>query len=250
MASFRFASVAHLEAPLGVVAQTLDALRDGLTAAPPEALFQHVTRIAVRHPRARDLPANDFARWAGVALQDWETSERLAFAGPPNISSLDELRAGLIRVLESVPARRRRREAPEEATFHFLRASSIRVPLDLEAEQTSDLVECWSRIDLASVFYHLIETSLLGPEEDRLSAWLRARGASSLADAADDFAASGRSLARLQRDLAARWRRLQIPERFARRIEAPEAARRADAREAAARLAERLRAPSDSERES
>src|SRR5262245_54702585 len=100
---FGFFSVAHLEAPAGLDATALSELRDGIAAAPPRSLFHHVNRVAIRFPLARDLPRNDFARWVGTAMQEPEIAERLAFAGVDALQPLEELRAGLLRVLDSVP---------------------------------------------------------------------------------------------------------------------------------------------------
>ena len=73
-AAFRWFTVVHLESPAGLVAATLEELRAGIAAAPPESLFEHVTRTPLRHPHTRDLPANDFARWVRTSLQDPETA--------------------------------------------------------------------------------------------------------------------------------------------------------------------------------
>ena len=66
--AFTFSTVAHLEYPAGPVATDLATLRDGVASVPPESLFCHITLVATRHPRVRDLPPNDFASWTGVAV--------------------------------------------------------------------------------------------------------------------------------------------------------------------------------------
>jgi uncharacterized protein DUF5752 len=241
MERFRFSSVAHLESPVGRVATNLDSLREGIEFSGLDSLFHHLTRVSLRHPHAGDLAANDFARWVGTALQDRETAERLAFVGATLLSPLETMRTSLLDVLGSVPARRRRQEAAEEASFHFVRAVSVRAPLGLEAASPAEIVGIWPRLDLASVFYHLIEATARGPEEDALLPWLRANGANAMADSAVRLAGTGRTLARLHRDLGTRWRRLLIPSRLVDRLEAPEEIRREQARLAVARLAGRLR---------
>lgn len=238
---FRLSSVAHLESPAGRLATTLGSLRDGIDAADAGVLFHHVTRIPIRHAGARDLPANDFARWASNALQDPGTAEQLAFAGSRPLASLEEVREQLLRALDRIPARRRAQEAPEEAAFHFVRARSVPAEVGVELREPAELVERWQYVDLSTVFYHLIEAPVLGPEQDRLADWLRSRGAGSLARAAEELADTGRPLERLRREIGTRWRRLLIPGRLLRRLEGTEAERRADAHSAAERLAERLR---------
>lgn len=246
-AAFRWFTVVHLASPLGRSATTLDELRSGIEAVPPESLFEHVTRTPLRHPHARDLPANDFARWVRTSLQDPETAERLAFVGSSPTPDIEVLRAGFIDVLGAVLARRRRIAAPDEASFRFLHCRSLPVPLPLETDTLERAVEAWLGLDLGAVFYHLIESRVLGPEAAWLPTWLRACGATKLAEAAERVAATGQSLPRLQREIAQRWRRTQIGTRLLRRAEAPEAVRQREAHETISRVARLLRAPQEEE---
>lgn len=238
---FAFASVAHLEAPSGVVALSMDALRAGIDQAPDDSLFQHVTCVPVRYPHARDLPSNDFARWVGTSLQSPETAERLAFAGAATAQPIRELRAALISVLDSVPALDRQREAPPEAAFHFLRVRSVPVPLGIEAADPVQAIDLWHRLDSAAVFYHVVEAPVFGDASNSFPAWLRAHGADDLADQAEQAVSAGRPIARLRKDLGARWKRSQIGRRLAERAGAPEEERLREARAAIARFAGRLR---------
>ena len=242
---FRFSSVAHLEEPAGISASSIDGLREGIERAPDESIFQHVTRILARHPHARDLPGNDFARWVRTALQSPEAGERLAFAGSDPSRPLTEVRASLLAALERVPARDRRREAPEDATFHFVCAMSVRVPLDQEASTPAEMIGLWPQLDASSVFYHLVEAPLRGDPGASLAAWLRAEGAKGMARATEEEVAEGRPIERLRRELGARWRRSQIGRRVAENAGAPEAERRRQATAAIARLAERFRDEGD-----
>ena len=239
--AFRFYSAAPLESPTGLPATTLAALREGIAAAPAASLFHHVTRIPARFPHARDIPENDFARWVGDALQLPAVAERLAFAGSGGPASMEELRVGLLSVLDSASERDRTREAAEGAAFHFIASRSVEFPLDLEAADPEALVELWPRIDLGAAFYHLAEAPLLGPGDRSVVAWLREREAPGLADIAEGLVRAAPPLAKLHRDIGTRWRRSLIGKRLARRATASESERRRDAHEVIARLAGRLR---------
>ena len=241
--AFRFSSVAHLESPVGRTATSLEMLKEGIESVGSDSIFHHVTRISIRYGRAGDLPANDFARWIGAALQDRETSEQLAFVGAQPLAPLETVRAALLGVLERVPARRRRAEVSEESAFHFVSSRSVRAPLGLEASGPGSVVDRWAELDLGSVFYHLIESRVLGPEEDVLASWLRDHDAEGLAKSAEELTATGRPLARLHRDIGARWRRKLIARRLVDRLDTPEEVRRTEARAAVVRLAGRLRSP-------
>lgn len=238
---FAFASVAHLEAPSGIAALSMEALRDGIEKAPDDSIFQHVTCVPVRYPHARDLPSNDFALWVGTSLQAPETAERLAYAGAATAQPIGELRAALLSVLDSVPPRDRKREAPEEAAFHFLRVHSVPVPLGIVAADPVEAIDLWHRLDSGAVFYHLIEAPVFGHTALSFAAWLRAQGAGDLAVQAEQSVSAGRPMARLRKDLGSRWRRSQIGRRLAERAGAPEEERLREARAAMARLAGRLR---------
>ncbi|HET9250678.1 MAG TPA: DUF5752 family protein [Candidatus Eisenbacteria bacterium] len=238
---FEFLTPSALEVPAGSAAADLEALRAGIASVTPASLLQHVTRIPVRHPHARDIPENDFARWVGDALQLPEVSERLAFAGSSPANSLEDLRASLLGVLDRVPVKERKREAAEGAAFHFIEARLVLAPLDIRASEPAQLIEIWPWIDLPAAFYHLVEAPLLGHPEHALIPWLRERGATGLADSAEQVVCSGRPLQFALREIGNRWRRSQIGRRLLQRAEAPELERQREARAAMARLAGRLK---------
>jgi Family of unknown function (DUF5752) len=242
---FEFVTPAALEVPAGKVAFDLEGLRAGIASVPPTSLLQHVTRMPVRHPHARDIPENDFARWVGDALQLPEVSERLAFVGSSPPKSLEDLRSSLLLVLDRVPVKDRKRESSEGAAFHFIESRLVLAPLELRAAEPAEVIELWPWIDLHAAFYHLVEAPLLERKEEALIPWLRERGATGLADSAEQVVCSGRPLQVALREIGNRWRRSQIGRRLLQRAEAPELERQREARAAMARLAGRLKGGGD-----
>jgi len=238
---FRFFTSAPLESPAGHVASDLESLKAGIATVSPESIFQHVTRMPVRFPHARDLPENDFARWVGDALQLPEVSERLAFAGTMPAASLEEVRAALLAVLNRVPERDRKRSASEGASFEFLEARNVLADLGIEAADPAQVVEIWPQLDDAATFLHLVEAPIFGRTEYALIPWLRARGARGLADSAAKAVAAGPPVARLHRVIGTKWRRSMIGRRLVDRIDAAEEVRLREARETMTRLAEKLK---------
>src|SRR2546428_6555287 len=204
--TFRFSTVAHIEYPAGRVATGLSTLREGIARVPPESLFFHITRVMVRYPRARDLPPNDFANWTAAALQNLEVAERLAFAGAQPLVELEDLRASLLRILDEALSRKHAEETTEAAAFHFISARSVKAPLGLTVESPEEVAELWPQVDPSAAFYHLVEARVLGPAEDDLVDWLRARGAQRFAESAEDLTRAGMPLLRLQREIGARCR--------------------------------------------
>jgi uncharacterized protein DUF5752 len=245
--SFRFFTSAPLESPAGRIATDLESLRAGIATVPPEAIFQHVTRICVRFAHVRDLPENDFARWVGDALQLPEVSERLAFAGTLPVTSLEELRAALLAVLDRVPERDRRRSSSEGAAFHFLEARSVFADLGIEATDPAEVVELWPLLDDGATFLHLVEAPVFGRTDFALIPWLRARGARALADSAAKAVAAGPPIARLHREIGTKWRRSMIGRRLVARLESADEVRVREARETMARFAEKLKGSTSGE---
>jgi hypothetical protein len=239
--SFTFYTPSPLESPAGQVASDIQSLRDGIAACSDAALFQHVTRMPVRFPHARDVPENDFARWVGDQMQMPEVSERLAFVGSGSCSDFGELRGSLLGVLDRVQPKERRREAPEGASFHFIEAHSVLAPLGTDARTPAEVIEVWPWIDLGSAFYHLVEAPLYGRAEHALIPWLREHGGKSMADSAEQVVRSSRPLNILLKEVGSRWRRSMIGRRLIERAEAPELERQREARAAMARLAGKLR---------
>ncbi len=240
---FQFCTVAHLEYPAGRTATDLASLREGIARVPAESLFFHITRVAFRHPRARDLPPNDFANWTAVALQEPELAERLAFAGAQPLTELEDHRAALLRILDDALARKSPEAVGPAAAFHFISARSVKAPLPFTAEHPEEVVHLWPHVDAAAAFYHLVEARVLGPVSDSLTVWLRERGATRLAESAEGLTMGGMPLYRLHREIGARWRRSLIGTRLLERTEKSDAARRQEARDVVARFAGRLRKP-------
>jgi len=242
-AAFQLSTVAHLEYPAGRSATDLASLREGIARVPAESLFFHISRVAVRHPRAHDLPPNDFANWTAAALQEPEIAERLAFAGAQLLVELEDQRAALIRILDDAMSRKRAEAASQAAAFHFISARSVKAPLPFTVEHPEQVVHLWPHVDSAAAFYHLVEAPVLGPAVDDLVAWLRMRGATRLAEIAEELTRGGMPLLRLHREIGARWRRSLIGARLLERTEQSDATRRQEARAVVARFAGRLRKP-------
>ncbi|HXL14624.1 MAG TPA: DUF5752 family protein, partial [Methylomirabilota bacterium] len=126
---------------------------------------------------------------------------------------------------------------------HFISARSVKAPLGLTVESPEQVAELWPQVDPSAAFYHLVEARVLGPAEDDLVDWLRARGAQRFAESAEDLTRGGMPLLRLQREIGARWRRSEITKRLLQRTERSDATRRQEARAVVARFAGRLRKP-------
>lgn len=239
--SFELLSVVHLVRPAGRSAHHLEALREGIAQATPSTLFLHSHHHRNRHPAVDELPLDDFSSWVHGVVQDRETAERLSFAVQNRAGSAEELREGLLHVLESLPLKSREsRDAPEEGDFVFLDFESVTVPTGRVITSPQELVAHLSDCNSSVLFYHLIEQPWLDPERHSLAAWVRDQGNPRLAGWLEQAGLSGRPLESVRKQLVRRWRQSSLGRRLADAALEPESDRRAEARRAVAGLVRRM----------
>ena len=245
---FALVGVVHLVRPAGQWAHDLDELRSGIAAAGATSLFHHAVQYALRDPACEELPPDDFAAWVGGVVQDRETAERMSFVAQVRNRSADELRAGLLEVLDALPERvRRTRDAPAEGRFGFLEAESVAVPLGHEVKDGTELVDALIAADAGAWFYHLVEEPWFGGGKCPLLEWLGAGGEARLAGWLEAAAAEGLPIDSARRLLARRWRQSRLARRVAEAARAPEETRQEAARAGAAQLARQLARPREAE---
>jgi hypothetical protein len=241
--AFPLHTVVHLIRPWGTPARDLEQLRRGIAEAPAEVLFRHAVQHQLRHPRAREVPPDDFSAWVGGVLQDAETAERLSYAVQTARASAEALRGSLTAVLESVPARQRRtRDSPLDSVFLFLSATSLNFPTGTLVQSGDELVDALVAADPGVWFFHLVESPWFTGERAPLVEWLERSGAerhARLATWLADAAAAGLPIDTARTRLARRWRRSRIGPRLAAAAELPGDTRREAAREAVVRLVRR-----------
>jgi hypothetical protein len=236
-ARFELRDVVHLVRPWGRPAGNLEELRQAIATAPVEVLFHHAVQYQLRHPAAEELPRDDFSAWIGGVAQDAEVAERLSFAVQARGTAPDPLRAALLEVLDSIPARRRQEgDAPEESAFRFLSATSLSYPAGLSVRDGHELVEALLEADAGVWFFHLIEEPWRGAGRAPLLEWLDGLGQQRLAGWLREAAGSGRPIDAARARVLRRWRRSRIGRSVAEVATAPDAARREAGREAVARL--------------
>ena len=237
-------NVVHLVRPTGRSPRDLEDLRAAIADASPTTLFHHTFAPLLRFPNAAEPPPDDWSAWVNGVVQDHETAERLSFAVQARGGSADELRAGLLEVLDRMPeATRRRRDAQEEGCFVLLELESVRVPTDYVVGEGGDLMDALTEVPVSVLFFHLIEQPWLDPDAPSLVHWLRDHGERSLAARLAEFGRSGRSLGEERRNLARRWLRSRLPQRVADAATLSDDHRREEGRRAMARLARRLARP-------
>jgi hypothetical protein len=178
-ASFTFMTSIHAVQLTGVRAKSLAELHAGLVRVDHASVYHHTYRFLRLLHFLPDVPHSDFAYWIGETLKEEAMAEQIAALDLRDFSSLRELQAvlqGIILKAREDP-RRWEREAPQGLEFHFCRSISIVLPTGHEAQTLEDFVAGLGRIDVGSLFYHLVEAPLrqeeasLAPPND-FSVWL------------------------------------------------------------------------------
>lgn len=165
--SFRFADYVGLVMPTGLRASNLREFLEILRGVDTEVLNQHLNRVYL-NPRfeAWDYP-NDFARWAGEALEDHALAEKLSALDPYAHENLEDARGLLVEIIEE--------HAEELPTvpwvrpgfeFHFSSGHYIAQPSGLEAWTMAELRDAIEKVHIASIYFHFHEARLRGADHD------------------------------------------------------------------------------------
>jgi hypothetical protein len=150
-------------------------LRERLAACSENVLFHHfcepLLRPAFDHPDYR----NDFAVWAKWYLADRVLAERLGILDPFSMSSLEELRAVTLDIIDErlsemvmIPS-----AAPGDA-FYFLEATTVVFDTGERIMNPRELALAIGKMTNGSVYYHFLEARRRTPAgRDDFSAWLK-----------------------------------------------------------------------------
>ncbi len=163
--------------PIGRVATNLRELLHALRELDEAVLSYHLwqSRLAIAHP-AVEYP-NDFATWAGRALQDSRLAEMLSAFDPFGYESMDQVREILVELLDdylyglpSVPWARPGFE------FYFCEASTVVLRSQNAARTLPELLAGLKQVGLDSLHYHLVDARWrLRPKRmDDFSNWIEA----------------------------------------------------------------------------
>lgn len=152
-----------------------------LKSVKESSIYQHTHRFLENHQFLVPEPSNDFAYWADGLLGHKPLAAALNAVDALRFSSLEDLRAALIRAVE--PFASGGAETTEEKAFRFLSARRWSVPTPHAASTFSEMAECLRRVGVASLYLHTFEARLrLPPGENDFSLWLaREWGAADLA---------------------------------------------------------------------
>jgi hypothetical protein len=146
----------------GLRATNLAELHAGIQEVDGSSIYHHTYRFLRLLHFLPETTHSDFAFWVGEHLREEALAEQIAALDLRDFGAIRELRVVLLTILKRAQNDPRRWERPVPAglEFHFCRSTSIILPTGFEARTLEDFVEALGRIDVGSLFYHLVEAPL------------------------------------------------------------------------------------------
>jgi hypothetical protein len=158
---FYFNTSAHLLRITKYKANTLAELLDAMRVCPEDSIFQHAFRTLQEHHFLRTGFSNDFAHWTLAACNEPGLAEALAGVDVREFTSVAELRARFIQILE-----KHLREDPESClrvaneAFYFCASDIVVMPTSFQAHTLHEFTEGLRRVSVHSIHHHFIEARL------------------------------------------------------------------------------------------
>jgi Family of unknown function (DUF5752) len=158
---FFFNTSAHLLRITRYKANTLAELLDALRECPEESIFQHSLRTLQDHHFLSAGFSNDFAHWALAACDEPRLAEALAGVDVREFTSVAELRARFIQILEKYL-----QDNPESGArladegFYFCAADIVVMPTSFQARTLHEFAEGIRSVSVHSIHHHFIEARL------------------------------------------------------------------------------------------
>jgi hypothetical protein len=185
---FMFYTERRLVALTGLRARNLEELLQRLREVPGSSVFYHTHHLYLAHHFETPQFTNDFALWAGEALQEDSLAEKLAAIDLLAFTSIRDLREAILSTIERevTSEKRRLRECPPGDDFFFCRSKSFIMPTGLTARDSQEFFAVLPAVSTGSLFFHFFEARLrLGRPTNDFSQWLRGCGEEDLAQAID-----------------------------------------------------------------
>jgi hypothetical protein len=146
----------------GIRAGNLAELYAGIQQVDGSSIYHHTYRFLRLLHFLPDTTHSDFAFWIGENLKENSIAERIMALDLRLFSTIRDLRNALLAILEmgQVDLTQWQRPVAAGLDFHFCRSTSIVLPTGFEAVDVETFVAGLGKVDVGSLFYHLVEAPL------------------------------------------------------------------------------------------
>lgn len=171
---FYFNTSAHLLRITAEKANTLAELLAALRVCGDDSIFQHTFRTLQEHHFIREGYSNDFAHWALADCNEPGLAEQLAGVDVREFTSLAELRARLIQIVENhIKLNPADGPRPAEEIFYFCASDIVVIPTSFVAATMAEFAQAIRSVSIHSIHHHFIEARLrLKLMSNDFSQWL------------------------------------------------------------------------------
>jgi hypothetical protein len=183
---FRFKKSIYLVEVVGQKARNLSEFMRALSIVDRSAIFFHLHQPMLVSPQAQLEYPNDFAYWMAKELGNYILAEKFANLEPFRVQDLEEIRRDMVsQISQQLVHEQDGKSVVLGREFVFCRARSIVLDSGLEASNLKEFRDALKRVDINSVYYHLVESKLrLGRKTNDFAGWLQAIGEDELANEA------------------------------------------------------------------
>lgn len=169
---------------LGIRAENLQKLLEGIKIVPLSSIYYHTHRLLYQQLTLYPEPPNDFAYWVNNALNIKELAESMASINIARFKKIEELRNQLIKIIDGyIKTERPNATAPEGQEFHFMQCQTFIIATPYIARDMEEFCEAIKNISINSLYFHTIESRLrLKNGGNDFSLWLRNIGEERIAE--------------------------------------------------------------------
>ncbi len=172
---FKFYDYTLLISPTGQKASNLKEFLNIIEQAEDRVIFHHLYQSHVKYDQKIGEFPSDFANWVAYELEDSALAEKLANFDPYDYKTVNKAREVLIEIIEEhiwdLPTIPWARSGSE---FYFSNATTIVLPLGIEAADLNEFRNALDNIPDSSLYFHFYESRKIKKEKkyDDFSQWI------------------------------------------------------------------------------
>jgi hypothetical protein len=169
---------------LGIKARNVQGLLEGLRQVPDASIYHHTHRFLQQHHYLSPEPPNDFAYWVSDVMGDDILGEQLSSVDLIQFSTIAELRAKFVGILENyIESLERVTVSPAGEDFRFMASRLFVLSTGLVARTLREFLEMLGQVSVNSLYYHVFDAKLrLGRGQNDFSEWFSTLGLTELAE--------------------------------------------------------------------